>query len=299
MSVTIGLELGAASVRALAVVDGTGHVTARVDRPFPPSGAPSAAAAAAAAVARDVGLSGGDPLGLAAVDPTAAETAAIVEALRKSFRLPAPVTSLGLAAATAETWCGAARGVRHLVTLYVGDDIAAGVILDGRPWLGAHGLAGSAAWLALNPVERQDYRQFGCLDAEISSRGIAKRLAWRVEAGDLSRVVEQAGGLEAVTARHVLDGARTRDGVAISVVRDTVRYIGMAIANLCAVVDPEMIVLGGAIAADEDLLLEPVRQECQRRLPPALFAAVRIVASPLGDAAAAIGAARLAATAAP
>jgi glucokinase len=200
----------------------------------------------------------------------------------------------GAAAVVAESWIGAARGARHAVCLSVGERVLAGILLDGHPWAGAHGLAGSAAWLALNPVERQDYRKFGSLAAEVSNKGIARRLAWRIQAGDHSAVLERAGDLEAITAQHVFDGARSGDGVSISVVRDTAKYIGMAVSNLASAIDPERLVLGGAVAAAGDLLLEPVRQECVRRLPPALVEQFRLEISPLGDDDVAIGAARLA-----
>jgi glucokinase len=168
-----------------------------------------------------------------------------MSALRRSFAFrPRPASGRHR---LAEAWCGAA-GREHVVNLLVGTAWLR-ARSSRRAWTGAHGLAGSAAWLALNPVERQDYRQHGCLDAEISARGIARRLAWRVQAGDLSRVVERAGGLDAVTAQHVFDGARANDGVAISVVRDTIRYVGMAIANLVAMFDPEIVVLGGEVVA--------------------------------------------------
>ena len=200
----------------------------------------------------------------------------------------------GEAAVAAEVWVGAARGARHAVCLVIGNRVLAGILLDGKPWSGAHGLAGCAAWLALNPVERQDYRKFGSLAAEVSNKGIARRLSWRIQAGDHSAVLERAGDLEAITAEHVFEGARTGDGVSISVVRDTAKYIGMAVANLAATVDPEVVVLGGTIAAAGDLLLEPVRQECARRLPPGMAEKIHIEISPLGDDGVAIGAARLA-----
>jgi glucokinase len=208
----------------------------------------------------------------------------------------APVVTCapGTAAVLAEAWLGAARGARHAVCLKIGDRVVAGILLDGEPWQGAHGRAGSAAWLALNPVERQDYRKFGSLAAEVSNKGIARRLSWRIQAGDHSAVLEKAGDLEAITAAHVFDGARTGDGVSISVVRDTAKYIGMAVANLAVSIDPEVIVLSGAIASAGDLLLEPVRQEAARRLPPGLADRIRIEMSPLGDDVIAIGAARAA-----
>jgi len=296
MTPSIGIEIGATSIIAVAV-DGQGTVVARVDQPVAAGDPAGGALSAATAVARQAGAPAGAPAGLAVYEPRSTEASAVAAALRASFGVVPDAASLGTAAVVAEAWCGAATGAGTAVCLLVGDRVAAGALINGSPWTGAHGLAGSAAWLALNPVERQDYRQHGCLDAEISARGIARRLAWRVEAGDLSRVVERAGGLEAVTAAHVFDGARANDGVAISVVRDTVRYVGMAIANLVTMFDPEVVVLGGEIAAAQDLLLEPVRQECQRRVSPDLAQHLRIAASSLGDAAAAIGAARLAAIA--
>jgi len=202
--------------------------------------------------------------------------------------------SPGAAAVSAEAWVGAAVDAQHAVCLWIGDRVFAGTLLDGRPWTGAHGLAGDAAWLTLNPVERQDYRKYGSLAAEVSDKGIARRLAWRIQAGDHSAVLERAGDLEAITAAHVFDGARAGDGVAISVVRDSARYIAMAVVNIATVIDPEVIVLAGPMASAGDLLLEPVRQECQRRLPPAMANKVRIEISPLAEHGIAIGAAALA-----
>jgi predicted NBD/HSP70 family sugar kinase len=203
----------------------------------------------------------------------------------------------GAASVVAEQWIGAANGARHAVCLHVGDEVFAGLLLDGKPWTGAHNRAGAAAWLALNPVERQDYRRLGSLAAEISTKGIARRLSWRIQAGDRSRVLETAGGsLDAITGAMVFDGARDGDGVAISVVRDTAKYIGMAAATLAAAIDPEVIVISGAVAV-ADLMLDSVRQECTRRLPPDAMHDLRVEFSPLGPDAIAIGAARLALTA--
>jgi glucokinase len=208
--------------------------------------------------------------------------------------LPTVAITPGAAAVSAEAWIGAARGVRQAVCLLIGERVLAGILLDGVPWIGAHGFAGSAAWFALNPVERQDYRKFGSLAAEVSTAGIARRLAWRVQTGDESVVLERAGSLEAITASHVFEAARTGDGVAISVIRDTAKYIGMAVANMASFIDPEIIVLAGALSEARDLLLEPVRQECARRLPPGLVEKFRFEISDLGEDSVAIGAARLA-----
>jgi len=195
---------------------------------------------------------------------------------------------------TAEAWVGAAKEARNAVCLWLGDRVLAAMLLNGAFWGGAHGLAGHAAWLALNPVERQDYRKYGSFAAEVNDQGIARRLAWRVQAGDESIVVERAGGLHAIAANHVFEGARESDGVALSVVRDTARYIAMAAANLAIAVDPELVVIGGPITSAADLLHDALRQDFDRRLPPAMVSRVRCEFSSLGENAIAIGAARLA-----
>src|SRR3954454_199996 len=115
--------------------------------------------------------------------------------------------SPGAAAVAAEAWIGEAQGAKHAVCLSIRDQVYAGLLLDGRVWSGAHNRAGAAAWLALTPVERQDYPKLGSLAAEVSAKGIARRLSWRVQAGDRSRVLDNAGGsLEAITGQLVFEG---------------------------------------------------------------------------------------------
>src|SRR5437868_6445494 len=80
--------------------------------------------------------------------------------------------------------------------------------------------------------------------------GIVRRLIWRIKSGDESRVQGVVNNdFSAITIDHVLNGARSGDGVSISVVRDTAKYLGMAAANLVAIVDPDRLVLGGIVAS--------------------------------------------------
>lgn len=285
----LGLEVRHGTVMAVAA-DESGAIVARTVQN-------GHGAASAADSVRAVGGAGASGLGVAvrdARDPafldaiTAAAGAAGVHASPR-------VVTRGTAVALAEQWSGAARGARHVVALTVSDRVHAGIVFDGRPFEGAHGLAGSAGWLALNPVEREDYRKLGCLEAEIGGNGIVRRLVWRLKAGDMSRVLDMAGGdMSAITVRQIFDAARGGDGVAISVVRDTARYIGMAIGNLVSVVDPDVVILGGLMADAADLLLEPARAEAIRRMPTPFAGTVQIAAATLGDDGAALGAARAA-----
>ena len=209
--------------------------------------------------------------------------------------LTAGALATGTAAAIAETWIGAARGESDAVYFSVAEHACAGIVRDGAPVVGARKRAPAVAWLALNPVEREDYRKTGCLEAEVAAAGIVRRLVWRVKAGDRSRVQDAVNGdFAAISVQHVLDAARGGDGVSISVVRDTAKYLGMAAANLVVIADPAVLVLGGIMASAADLLLEPVRVELARRVPPAMMQSLKILPATLGADAAAIGAARLA-----
>jgi glucokinase len=292
----IGVELQRSSVVAVAV-----EAEGAVRRASTPAGGDLESAARAALDA--LGVPGGSVIGVAAVAPEQDPVRDALAGLARSYAgssLRDGAVPSGTAAAVAEVAGGAARGARHAVFFAAGEQTTAGIIVDGAPLAGAHRRAASAAWLALNPVEREDYRRAGCLDAEVAAAGIVRRLVWRIKAGDRSAIQDAVGDdLSAITVAHVLDAARAHDGVAISVVRDTAKYLGMAAANLVVVVDPEVLVLGGIMASAADLLFEPVRTEIARRISPSAMQALTLVASALGDDAPALGAARLAGVAVP
>jgi glucokinase len=280
----LGLDLSTGTARAI-VVDERGAEMARATNPD-----------AVTAVRTVLSGQSVERAGIALGDSADGVAITVPPAVHSALGAIAPRTlSHGAAVALGEQWTGAAREATHVVALSAADTIDAGIVVDGRLFGGAHGLAGAARWLALNPVEREDYRKLGCLEAEVGSPGIVRRLVWRIKSGDRSRALEIAGGnLGAITAAHVFEAARGGDGVAISIVRDTAKYIGMAVANLVAIVDPEIVVLGGAIAEAGDLLLEPTRLELSRRISPAASQHVQVVPAALGDASAAVGAARAA-----
>jgi predicted NBD/HSP70 family sugar kinase len=278
-------------IARLAIVSDAGEVTAEGVL------APNRAAAIKDA-AKKLLSSGGGKLTTIAVALTAASDTVpdeLAEALAGVSAKPVPIKSIaaGTAAAIAEHRDGVAKGARQMISFAIAEHVTAGVLIDGKPWLGAHGLASSVGWLAMNPVEREDYRRFGGLEAEVSSAGIVRRFVWRIKSGDRSRVADQVNGdFSKITAADILQGARSGDGVSISVVRDTAKYIGMAVANLASMFDPEIVVLGGIIASSGDIMLDAIRVETSRRLLPQMAEQVRVELSTLGDDAVAIGAAR-------
>jgi predicted NBD/HSP70 family sugar kinase len=291
----LGLDLSESTVRAVVIDDG-GRVLARTDHEVA-SGGPAQAVKEAVKRARGAAGKNLSSVGFATLAPGEAPGSDILAALADAVPgQKAMQVSSGIAAVVAETWCGAARGVDDVVAFSIGEHVTAGVIIGGKVWTGAHGYAASVSWLAMNPVEREDYRRYGGLEAEIAGAGIVRRLVWRIKSGDRSNILDQVGGdLARITADHVFQAARNGDGVSISVVRDTAKYAGMAVSNLATVLDPAAIVLGGTLASAGDMMLEAIRIECSRRLNPPQAERVKIVLSTLGADAVAIGAARTAA----
>jgi hypothetical protein len=288
----LGLELLDAGAIAVAI-DQLGGVQARASV----DAADDLTAAANTALDRVATASGdASELGVAAFNPESVILPPVIASL--ALRFTGSFARHGASpagAAVAEAWVGAATGVQDVVFFAVDEHTTGGVIRQGAVMTGARGRAANVSWLSLNPVEREDYRKTGCLEAEVSAAGIVRRLIWRIKAGDRSRVQETVeDDLSAITAQHVLDAARQGDGVSISVVRDTAKYLGMAAANLVVLADPEMLVLGGIMASAADLLLDPMRVEITRRLPRPMMDALAIATASLGVDAAAIGAARLA-----
>jgi glucokinase len=253
------------------------------------------AAAIKDAAKKAVSSAGGKVGAIAVALPSAGDTASdeLSEALATIAKgVPIRSIAAGTAAAIAEQRIGAAAGAKQMIALSIAEHVTAGILIDGKPWRGAHGLASSVGWLALNPVEREDYRRLGSLEAEVAAAGIVRRFVWRIKSGDQSRVVDQVkGDFSKISAADILQGARSGDGVSISVVRDTAKYIGMAVANLATMLDPEVVVLGGIIASSGDIMLDAIRTETSRRLLPQQSELVRVVLSTLGDDAVAIGAA--------
>ena len=286
----LGVEIREDAVLAIAA-DENGAITRR--------GRHDGANGSSAAVAVRTALADGSPasIGVAVRDPREESVTDVVTAISTAAGgsgSPRIVTR-GCAVALGESWRGAAKNARHVIALTAADTVHSGLVINGVPFDGAHGLAGAAAWLALNPVEREDYRRFGSLEAEIGAAGIVRRLVWRIKSGDQSRVLDMAGGdIGAIKVHQIFDAARNGDGVSISVIRDTARYVGMAVANLVAIADPEVVVLGGLIADAADQLLQPSQTEALRRLPKNMADSLTVCAAALGDDAGPLGAARAA-----
>ena len=194
-----------------------------------------------------------------------------------------------------EAWRGAAAGAADAVFLAVGTGIGAGIISGGRLLHGREDIAGAVGWFGLDPRFKPDYAAMGCFEAEASGSSVARKARERLEQGRRSSVLDLAGGRpEDVTAETVAEAARLGDPLALEVVAEAALYLGMGIANIVSLLNPEVVVLGGGLFQAADLFLEPVRREVARWAQPLAGRAVRIEVSRLGEDAGLYGCGKLA-----
>lgn len=207
--------------------------------------------------------------------------------LEDRFGLPSFVENDVNLAALGESQFGCARGLKNLVAIFIGTGIGAGLILNGDLYRGQDGAAGEVGYLLPTPADLgQTYDQFGCFESLSSGPGIAQRAQAALAAGEESVLAD----VDLLTAKEVFQAARNGDPLAIEVIEDTVDYLAQAVANVAALLNPEMIVLGGGVARSGKLLLEPIKGRIQGTIP----IAPEIVLSELGGEAVALGAVALA-----
>jgi predicted NBD/HSP70 family sugar kinase len=199
-----------------------------------------------------------------------------LEVIRDRFDLPVLVDNNVNLAAVGEKWFGLARGVATLVFIAIGAGIGMGIIIDDELVRGAHGAAGEIAYLPLvgDPFNPR-HRLHGGLEDEVGAAGIVAAFNERRDAADP----------ELASAHEVFELAIEGSAAARSVVDHVASRLGTAIATVCAIVDPELVVLGGGIGASP-LLLSPVRGSAAALVP----ITARIETSLLGERAALQGA---------
>ncbi len=194
-----------------------------------------------------------------------------------------------------EQWRGAARGKKDVVFLAVGTGIGAGILSGGRLIRGCGDIGGAVGWFALDPRFQEQYAAVGGFEAEASGGSIGRKARDFLRAGEISLIRDMVQGkIERVTAETVVAAARKGDSMALSILDTAVIYLGMGVANVVSILNPETVVLGGGLFRAADLLLVPVRKEFKRWAQPLAAKKVRIVLSALGEDAGLYGAAKLA-----
>src|SRR3989337_3488131 len=216
--------------------------------------------------------------------------------LEKGVNLPVVLDNDANTAAFGEKWKGAGRKVNSLICLTMGTGIGGGIVLDGDIWHGADGMAGEIGHMTVNPEgPRCNCGNTGCLEAYSSATGMVRSAAASIKSGKRSILKKLSyGDNSSITARMIYESALNGDRLSLEILAEAGKYLGIAIASLINILNPEMIVLAGAVAGAWDLFMPTTRQEINKRAFNVLAERTKIVPGKLIDSAGIVGAAGLA-----
>ena len=204
--------------------------------------------------------------------------------LEDAFGAPAWIDNDANLAALAENRFGAARGASSLVYITVSTGIGGGVIDRGRLIRGATGQAGEIGHSTIVPDgPRCGCGNLGCLEALAAGPAIARAAAELLRAGAPSSLRAASPDPDAVTTELVVQAAERGDALALDVLTRAATYLGIGVATVVALFNPEIVVLGGGVTNAGELLFAPVRREVDRRTMPSMRQGLRIVRAELAD----------------
>lgn len=200
------------------------------------------------------------------------------------------------AAAWGESRVGAARDVRDVLVVFLGSGVGAGLILGGRLYEGASGLAGEIGHVKVRPGERLcGCGERGCLEAYVGGHNVAERLRELLEAGQAPSILAAAGGrIDRVGPRALGAAADDGDPFALAFLEEMASFLGLAIGNAITLLNPSRLVLGGGMFLGIAPLRALVEREVRRHAGRAAAGVLSITASALEDDAGLVGAGLLA-----
>ncbi|WP_053206073.1 ROK family transcriptional regulator [Jiangella muralis] len=197
--------------------------------------------------------------------------------------LPVVVENDANVLAVGEHHRGAGRGVQDLVAVMLGTGIGTGIVTGGRLHRGSRAAAGEIGYMLLDRSSlARLFPGFGDLESRVGSAGLTRQARERGIAAPDGRPL---------TAADVFDLVRSGSVEARALLEETLDHVALAVANLCTVLDPELVIVGGEMGGAADLITPGLRDRLVGRIPHV----PRLAASELGDDAVIVGAAELAA----
>lgn len=303
----VGVDLGGTKILA-GVVSKRGKILARAKTKTPfAAGNAALGEAIVATVEEAIAAAGGGPplaIGIGSpgpIDPDrglvlrtpniAVKNFKIRELLSRRFGVPAVLDNDVHMALWGEFLCGAGRGHRNLVGIWVGTGVGGGVIVDGRLVRGINKNAGEIGHMVLD-ARRAGPGSEGTLEREASKSGIARRLFKGIRKGEKTSLRARVRRGERLDSSALGIAYRKGDRLARRAVEHSARYVGIAVADLFNVLSPEIFILGGGVVEDLGrVYVSAVRRTAREFAFSTELATVRIEAAKLGSDSGIIGAA--------
>jgi len=216
----------------------------------------------------------------------------IEKELSRLTGLPVKAGNDATVAAMGECWKGGGQGCKNMVFATLGTGVGGGIVIDGKVIHGVHGAGGEIGHLVLNRNETETCGcgKKGCVEQYCSATGIVRLAKNRLAA---TKEDSSLRSLKNLTCKDVFDAGATGDKVALEILDQVYRYMGEFLANICCVVDPEVIVLGGGVSKAGKMLTEGV-EKYYRQFVFHATRDVKIKLAVLGNDAGAYGAFKLA-----
>jgi glucokinase len=208
----------------------------------------------------------------------------IVDKLLDALGRPVFLLNDANAAALAEYRLGAGRGLHNLIYITVSTGIGGGMIINGELYQGTDGSAAEIGHMIIKiggPVCKCGKR--GCFESMASGTAIGKLAQKRLRRGDESIMARLANDkVGDVTAQIVAAAARKGDALAKAVIEESAGYLGIGLANLVNLMNPQMIIIGGGVSKMGDMILSPARKSMKANAFNLPARTVRLVRSQLG-----------------
>jgi len=197
------------------------------------------------------------------------------------------------AAALGEHRFGVGKGLANLIYLTVSTGIGGGIIVDGKLYEGTDGCAGELGHMIIEATgPKCNCGSYGCLEVLASGTAMAREAVSRIRDGEASVVAQLVDGvLDDVTAKILATAARRGDLLACRIVHQSATYLGIGLANLVNIFNPQIIIVGGGVSRMGGMLLKPAREVVKKRAFRLPAQTVQIIKSRLGHDAGILGAA--------
>lgn len=213
--------------------------------------------------------------------------------IAERLKVPCFVDNDANAACYGEFWLGAGRGSSNLCLLTLGTGIGGGMVIEGELVRGPDGTAGEVGHMKVARGGRLcGCGARGCLEAYASAPATVRTAVEALEKGGESVLSKMCGGdREAITAEMIGTAAREGDPLALDVLGETGEWLGLGIASLVNLLNPEKVILAGGMAEAGDLLFETIRKSVLLNAFEVPAARAEIIPSALGPDSGAVGAA--------
>ncbi len=303
-----GVDMGATHLRAV-ITDFGAHVIAEKEIPFDIKQGPENCISQADQLLQEllsskrISLDMLSAVGLGVPGPISSDAGMVIappimpgwdrfpirDTLETLWKRPVSMNNDAELGALGEWAYGAGRGARDLAYIKVGTGSGAGLLIDGLIYRGSTGSAGEIGHLTMNNKGPQcTCGNYGCLEAYSGGHAIAQQAIDAIQSGKRTQISRIP--IEKIAAKDVASAAQRGDLVAQQIMEKAGEHLGVAIAGLVNIFNPDMIVVGGGVAQIGDLFLEPVRKTVAERSLPAAANNVRITTALLGRRSSSLGA---------